>query len=344
MKKFVAVDTGKFATKVAVYDEKANITRKFAIRTAHCDGDFRDDAIEDNTVIIQIGDGPVYKVGNGARGIGAELTTEKKLEVHRICAITALASCANKSGEDEFYVATLLPAKDWRGSKREISRLLPEGKVTVNFKSSSASSVDEKTFTIKQKFVFTESEGALFMEETIGSVTPNSLIGLLDIGNFNLNATVWQGKDFVQDMSSTADLGGSLLIQEIAQEISTNVTSCNDRVASTILKTGKLPDGVNVSKEQEEAIFRIVSKAKKLWAEKVKRVCHGRNWSLELMSIIAIGGTAKDIESELKATFGENLTVIGSTENVNALGALRMMCARLLDKIVPVTNKDNSKQ
>lgn len=36
MKRYVAVDTGKFATKVAFYDEKKDETKKFSIRTAHC--------------------------------------------------------------------------------------------------------------------------------------------------------------------------------------------------------------------------------------------------------------------------------------------------------------------
>ena len=166
MKRFVAIDTGKFATKVASYDANKKATKKFSIRTAHCEGDFRDDAVEENTVIIQVGEGEVYKVGNGARGIGAELTTDKKLEVHRVCAMTALASVASKKEEDEFYVAVLLPAKDWASvPKREDFRdfILPEGKVSVKIKGSGDSPIMEKTFTIKKKYVFPESMGATLM-------------------------------------------------------------------------------------------------------------------------------------------------------------------------------------
>lgn len=341
MKRYVAVDTGKFATKVAFYDEKKDETKKFSIRTAHCDGDFRDDAVEENTVIIQVGDGEVYKVGNGARGIGAELTTDKKLDVHRICALTALASVASKKEEDEFYVAVLLPAKDWANvSKREDFRefILPEGKVTAKIKGQGNSPIMEKTFTIKKKYVFPESMGALFMDETIGNVGPTSVMGVIDIGNLNLNATLWQGKDLIQDKSSTADLGGSILIQEIAQEISTNVTTCDEMIAAIILKNGELPYGMNATKEQEEAILNIVAKVKRQHAEEVKRTCHTRKWSLDLTNIVAIGGTSKDIEAELKAAFGKNLTVLENTEYVNVLGALRMMCARELDKIVNINN------
>lgn len=340
MKRFVAIDTGKFATKVAFYDEGKDQTRKFSIRTAHCDGDFRDDAVEENTVIFHsdaIGE-QVYKVGNGARGIGAELTTEKKLLVHRICALTALANVASKEG-DEMHVAVLLPAKDWASvQKREEFRefILPDGKVSVKIKGAGEAPVTEKSFTIVRKYVFPESMGALFMDETIEGVSATSVMGVLDIGNLNLNATVWQGKDLVQDKSSSSDLGGSILIQEIAQEISTNVTTCDEMVASIILKTGDLPEGMNLSEEQRQEILSIMAKVKKQHAEKVKRNCHSRNWSLDLMKIVAIGGTSKDIEPELKDAFGQNLVVLGNTEFVNALGALRMMCARELNKIVPI--------
>lgn len=343
MKRFVAVDTGKFGTKVAFYDEAKKVTKKFNIRTAHCDGDFRDDAVEDNTVIVQVdtlGDN-VYKVGNGARGIGAELTTDKKLDVHRICALTALASIASKKEEDEMYVAVLLPAKEWANvSKREDFRdfILPEGKVTAKIKGAGNAPIMEKTFTIKKKYVFPESMGALFMDETIGSVSPTSVIGVLDIGNLNLNATLWQGKELVQDKSSTADLGGSILIQEIAQEISTNVTTCDEMIAAIILKTGDLPHGMNATEEQREAILEIVAKVKAQHAEAVKKICHTRKWSLDLTPIVAIGGTSKDIDDELKQSFGKNLIVLENSEFVNVLGALRMMCARELDEIVPVGN------
>lgn len=44
--RYIAVDSGKFATKVAEYDIQKKAVRKFSIRTKASDGDFRDDAIE----------------------------------------------------------------------------------------------------------------------------------------------------------------------------------------------------------------------------------------------------------------------------------------------------------
>ena len=257
--------------------------------------------------------------------------------------MTALASVASTKEKDEFYVAVLLPAKSWaKVSEREDFRefILPSGEVTVKIKAKGDSPVLTKTFVIKKKYVFPESMGALFMDETIENVSPTSVMGVLDIGNLNLNNTLWQGTDLVQDKSSTADLGGSILIQEIAQEISTNVTTCDEMIAAIILKTGELPYGMNATKEQEEEILKIVAKVKRQHAEKVKRICHSRNWSLELMNLVAIGGTSKDIEPELKEAFGKNLVVLENTEYVNVLGALRMMCSRELDTVINISKTE----
>ncbi len=339
-RKYVTIDTGKYATKVSVYDEKSKNVKKFSIKTASCEGDFRDDAIEECTAVVQssiLGDN-VYKVGNGARGIGAELKTDKKLDIHKICVATALANVASEKEVDDIYVAILLPAKDWAVvSKREDFRefILPEGEITTKVKGHGFKAPVEKSFVVKKRYIFPESMGALFMDEVIGDVSPTSVIGVLDIGNLNLNATLWNGKDLVQDESTTADLGGSILIGELAQEISTNVTSCNEMLAAIILKNGRVPDDIKVSDEQRKEIDSITARVKKLHAEKIKRVCYARNWSLDLIKIIAIGGTSKDLEAELKETFGENLVVLPSTEYVNSLGALRMMCAKELSEIIP---------
>lgn len=79
MERFIAVDSGKFATKVAEYKKNEDIVRTFSVRTKISEGFFCDDAIENNTVVVEI-NGKVYKVGNGAKGEGANLDTGKNDE------------------------------------------------------------------------------------------------------------------------------------------------------------------------------------------------------------------------------------------------------------------------
>ncbi len=346
MRRYIAIDTGKFATKVAEYIEKKNCIRKFSIRTKVGDGDFRDDAIEDQTVIIETGD-KVYKVGNGARGNGASLKTDKKDETHKICVLAALATLASAKEVDEIDVAVGLPAKIWAIVSERCDYkdyILPSGEVTVSIKKDSASDVVKKTFKIVNKYVFPESMGALFMDETIGSISPTTITGVIDIGNVNLNATLWQGVELVQDKSVTAELGGSRLIQELSSELSDKITRCDEMIAANILKdySGErsLPTNMGLSKEQIEESKQIIRHVLLGHADTVKRCCHNKNWSMDITKIIAIGGTSVDIEQELKEVFGENLTVLPNSTYCNVFGYLRMLCSKAFpDKkdMIPLT-------
>lgn len=335
--RYIAVDPGKFATKVAEYDANKKKIVKFSIRTKAGEGDFRDDAIENQTVIVEI-DGNVYKVGNGARGTGATLETSKMSDVHRICTLTAIATLASADEVDDIVISVCLPAKDWAiVSKRMDYKeyILPTGKVTMSIKKSSTSPVIKKTFNIKKKYVFPESIGALCMDETLPYITPTTITGVLDIGNLNLNATLWQGYELIQDKSSTADLGGAILIQELSQEISSNIVPCDELITANILKmppdNRTLPSDLNLTAEQIEESRVLIKRVLRSHAEKVKRCCHARNWSLDVTRIVAIGGTSQDIADELRDVFG-NILVLPETTYCNVLGSLRLMCAQEFDE------------
>lgn len=336
MERFIAVDSGKFATKVAEYLLKEKKVRTFQIRTKISDGYFIDDAIEKNTVVVEI-DGHVYKVGNGARGEGANLDTDKNDDIHRICTLTALASVASDNEKDTFNVAVGLPAKDWAiPTKREEYKksMLPEGDITVKIRPNSKKPPVTKTFTIKNRFALAESIGALFMDGVIEDVTtnPNIPTGVIDIGNLNLNATFWQGTELVYDKSSTQELGGAILIQELAQELSANVDYVDEMIAANILKSAPadrhLPDGLGLTAEEVQRSAEVTKKILRNHAEKIRRSCKQRNWSLKATRIVAIGGTSADIEDELKEVFG-NITVLPNSNFCNALGYLRIMCSKL---------------
>lgn len=346
MQRYIAVDSGKFATKVAEYLIADDTVRKFSIRTKVSDGDMRDDAIEEHTVVVEI-DGNVYKIGNGARGAGVALDTDKKTDVHKLCTLTALATVASAKDVDVFDVAIGLPAKDWAVVSKRMDfkdYILPEGEMSITIKKDSTSEPVKKTFKIRNRFVFPESIGALFMDETIGFISPTSITGVLDMGNLNLNATLWQGTELVQDKSSTAELGGAILIQELSQEISSNITACDELITANILKEPverrHLPDDMNLSSDQVQLSAELIKRVTTDHAQKVKRTVRARNWSLDITRLIAIGGTSQDIENDLKEVFGENITVLPNSNYCNVLGYLRMMCARIpeIDKIIPLGN------
>lgn len=349
MKRYIAVDSGKFATKFAEYDVVKKKVKRFSLRTRVSEGDFRDDAIEDNTVIAEI-DGKVYKIGNGARGDGANLETDKKTDMHKICTLTTLAMLASSKEKDELYVAIGLPAKEWAVVSKRIEYkefMLPEGDITVSIKKDSVSEVVKKTFIIKGRYVFPESIGALFMDETISSISLNAVTGVIDLGNLNLNATLWQGTDLIQDKSLTAELGGAVLIQELSQELSSNITTCDEMITANILKDYSgdrhLPESPNLTQEQIDASRTLIKRVLKDHVEKIKRQCRSKNWSLDVTKLIAIGGTSQDLAEELKETFG-NIMVLPDSKYCNVLGYLRMMCARIPEINDVISIKDEKRK
>ena len=157
--RYIGVDSGKFATKVAEYDPKTETIRKFSIRTKASEGDFRDDAIEAHTVIVDINGQPL-KVGNGARGDGAALDTDKKTDIHKMCVMTALATLASAKEKDENKIAQTLKAMPFK-----IDNLITEtAKVTIG----GVKSNEINSKTLESKYV----EGLYFVGELLEMAGP----------------------------------------------------------------------------------------------------------------------------------------------------------------------------
>ena len=60
MIKYIAVDSGKFETKVAVWYPPMQLPQKCSFRTLMEEGQFHDDSLLNNTYLARI-DGNVYK-------------------------------------------------------------------------------------------------------------------------------------------------------------------------------------------------------------------------------------------------------------------------------------------
>ena len=350
MERFLAIDSGKFATKVAEYSLNNGQVHTYMQRTKVSNGYLCDDAIERNTVVIEI-NGKVYKVGNGANGNGARLDTSKNDDVHKICTLTAIAQVASSNEVDEFNVAVGMPSSEYAVPPKRVeykNAILPEGEIKIKIKPSGATEPITKKFIIKNRFVYPESIGALIAnDEIFADVVKNKHIptGVIDIGNLNLNATFWQGTDFIADKSQTTELGGAIIIRELANQLSASITRVDEYVAANILKTKstkrQLPSGLGLSDEQVKKSGEIISNVLHQYAESIRNACSSKQWSLDAMRIIAIGGTSEDIYDELKNVFG-NVTILPNANFCNALGYLRLMCEKLpqIDDIINLTTGD----
>lgn len=331
MERFISVDAGKFATKSVEYDLTNNKIIKSSFRTKLCDGDMRDDALESGTILVNL-NGKTYKIGNGARGNGAELTTTKMADIHKICMLSAIAQFASSDEIDTINCAIGLPASEWANvSKREDYKafMFSDEEVVIQIRTDNSMNITEKRFRFGKTFVFPESIGALYMNDS-PSIDQNSYVGVIDLGNLNLNATLWQGVELLVDDSITDELGGNILTRGLAAELSSQFSRVNEAMVTNILSQ---PSEYRFLSNNSEDIKNESAKVIKRYlldhARAIKRDCDSKKWPLDYMTLICIGGTSVVLSEELKEVFGDNITILENSYYCNALGFLRIMCAKL---------------
>ena len=163
-----------------------------------------------------------------------------------------------------------------------------------------------------------------------GKITPSSISLVIDVGNLNLNATYWQGAELITDKSITADLGCAHLIQSLTQELTAIGIRADENIIANILKSEDRshPEGLTIPDELSLKVKETIKKTIHKFAEEIKWHCDSRKWPLDLINVIAIGGTSKLIEEELKDVFKNNIIVLKNPEYLNVLGYLRIMCAQ----------------
>lgn len=179
MDKYIAIDSGKYATKVASFDARNNKTTLQKFRTKISAGNFNDDALEACTIIVEF-NGNVYKIGNGAIQ-EAELNTSKASEIHKLCVLTAIAMNVSDNETDEVHAAVGIPVKEWENVDKRMEYknfILPDGLIEMKLMFKSDSKPVIRKFKIKSKHVYPESQGALFIDDVIPNSTDT--IGVID--------------------------------------------------------------------------------------------------------------------------------------------------------------------
>ena len=326
MDRFIAVDSGKFATKFAVATQDKDgqfsgyTTGQF--RTKMCKGNFDDDEIGNNTYVCEIED-MVLKIGNAATQ-GTELETSKMSAVHRYCTLLAIAK--NVDDGDKVYAAVCMPINEHSVVEKRLAFknfVLPEGKVTVKYKVD-RQNVVEKTFEIKERYVFPESEGGLYLD----MIKNDGVAAIVDIGSLNVHASYFV--DFKADMTSsmTSELGGQILINALSAELSAQFTRCSEAFVAQLLK--KAPEDRYLTptvpnKEIEEASKKLIKEFLINHVKGIRRMCDTRNWSIDYIPITFVGGTSALLSTEIKEVFGPSAYIPPRPELANVVGALRRL-------------------
>lgn len=345
MVRYIAVDSGKMFTKVAVFslenttDLLKNEVKKFSFKTKFSAGDFADDAIEGGTFICDVG-GTVYKLGNGAKN-EAPLHTSKKSEIHKICTLAAIAMNTSSKEVDDVYVVIGMPVDEFAlMDKRQEYKdyILPDGTVEVKLKKSSEGEILTKKFNIVGKYVYPESAGALYFDPIRYE---GKSVGVIDIGNLNINNTIWDNFDYDSNFSFTDELGGNILLTGLSQELSSRFGRVKENYVLKVLLQEKrclIPNNGNKKVQEESA--KVIDQYLIKFVEEIRRKCDAKQWSLDFIPLVFIGGTAGLLAKEIKQVFGENVVIHENPEYVNVLGFLQRLCGYKLEINLPKrTNK-----
>jgi len=341
MAKYIAVDSGKYATKVSVYDPKEKEVKKFKFRTKYSNGNMLDDNIEAGTFLVGF-EGKAYKVGNAGK-TEAELNTSKKSEIHKLCTMAAIARCITEENE-EVHVAIGIPVNEFQifETREEYKKfILPEGKIEVSLKLKGDGPTTTKTFIIKSKYVFPESAGALYMNV---ESSYKSTAAIIDIGNLNINCTCWDDFKLDENYTITDELGGNIMISSLAQILSAEFSRCDENlVARTLMQPleERYLKPIKPSKEIEEKSKKIIDEHLLSHVREIRRKCDAKRWPLDFMNLIFVGGTSKIIANEIRAVFGDEVIIPDDAEYVNVMGFLKRLCAKFY---IDIEKREESKK
>ena len=339
MDRYLAVDCGKFGTKLAVYNQKTDKILKLQFRTMLDKGNFLDDALERNTFIAEY-EGKVYKIGNGATR-EATLETTKMSEIHKISTLCAIAIAVQDG--DDVHVAIGCPIKDYEVVEKRVEYkdyILPEGKVTIKIKTKSDKEPETKTFNIVSRYVYPESAGVLYLDMKRYA---EKTCGIIDIGGLNTNGTQYDDFEPSHKYSFTNEFGGSNLVSGLSQELTSEFkTRCSEdyvrRVIRLPLENRKLvPNRPNPEIEAKSA--EIINDYMLNYVKEIKRSCDAKNWPLDFLDLTFIGGTTRILENEIKQVFGDKIFIPNNSEYANVVGFLRRLCAKELGITISIEDE-----
>lgn len=328
MKRYIAVDSGKSFTKVAVYDEKAEQIRTENIRTKFDEGVFEDTDPGRDTALVEF-DGHVYRIGKGATK-EADLSTTKKLLIHKLCTLYAIARECSSDQIDDVYCAIGIPVKDYefpeaRNEYRDY--ILPQEEITIRFKRNGDAPIETRTFRLVGRYVYPEGAGALFAPGVNGLGT----VGVIDIGHLNVNMTIYNEGDADQTMSVTTTKGCNALVSGLAQKLSAAYSFINKQQTAEILgRSGaeRCLKPIKPNPEIEQSSKEMIDKYLFDYVKALREDCLAAQWSVDYTQFVFIGGTVGVIANEIKQVFGEEVIIPPNGAFTNVTGFLMLMCGR----------------
>jgi len=315
--KIMAIDCGKADTKICAFDSATgNVYRDIIpTRVTRATG-LLEAALSDHEYKVNIS-GMDDEI-NGSWIVGSingetSYSNSKKDKFHKILTLTAIARMTNNGDDVILSIGCPLTLFDMDEQKEEyFDYIVPNGRVdiTVNGK--------RHFFNVDKKkcLVFPESFGAAF---TCKEILKGN-VGIVDIGGLNINASYFTAGRLNSDLCKTEKLGYTALISRLKSRINAVCdTNFNDDQVRVYLDEGQVPN----SKEATREIDYVLSE----YFERIEKSL--KEWDLDNISLIFIGGTTNIIRKQIEKRFGKRAIIPEDANFVNAKGFLKAMLGGL---------------
>ncbi len=315
----IAVDSGKYATKIAAARNGMIVHGRFLTKMdPNVD---KQDSSDTETYAVEY-EGQKYLLGKGAR---TQSFNDTKMEdIHKIATYTALTTeCAGIGSGDHVNLAIGCPLADYVNKDRRSQYrdfMVPQNKqidITVNGK--------RKMFYIDKFYVYPESSGVIYLNKDKYKDSP---VGVIDIGGLNANCCIYENCLPISgtDTMFTLDLGGNVLSQ--------TATTLVERLGTGKLKDYTIADMMaknGLKKGADEKSAQIIKQCKADHVKKIKDACIANGWNIEYTEIVFTGGAAGWLKDDIVKVFPyydiDNLDENADFKNVD--GYLLQMLERM---------------
>ena len=305
--KFIAVDTGKFATKAVTL--RGDGSERFITFRTKSEETLRTEA-QGKSYIVEY-KGKRYLVGEQAEVSSAKLT--KAEDIHRISTYTAIHQLAN--GDDTVVVAIGCPLSVFENpeSKEAYKKyMFPDRQIEIKVNETT------KKLTILSVIVFPESSGIIYLDRKYESMSA----GIIDIGGLNVNACVYNKTMPIISTLFTENLGSNVLAQNLKNALATKYgEDIPQWMMEDILREGYVVDNMEFSGIREGS-KEFIADFKKKHIESIIKKCEANGWNLRLTRLVFTGGTSELLRNEILQVI-PGAIICEEPEKVNVRGFLK---------------------
>jgi plasmid segregation protein ParM len=283
--RIVCIDNGYGDTKVKTENKLYKFTSKIQ------------PAMNNDGSIIKY-NGASYQVGTGHDDI---IVDKSNSITHKLCLLKAIAENADDS--EEIHVILDLPITHYYNPnyRCDMKKFIKQND-TINYNDT------QKKINVKQIDIYPQGLASLYAND-ITQYT-NRIIGILDIGALTIDGCIIDNLKPIKESMFSINLGTKILENKIKTKLNQDLLlNLQDYTIPYIIK-----DGIKNTPEADQIINTVIEE----YMINIRREMLGKNWSLEVLDIIGVGGGCLLLKDFLELHF--NYTESNNPIYDNVLG------------------------